>query len=221
MVDLSFNILTAISSFGNELSPTYYSPTRKRKDIRHFDLSKIALLDLIKRSVNKEGDQKFLELGRGFGFFSSLNNDDSCGISFRLGASAKFMNNSLMLDFPYSHFSGLDSRRTELTDLFKRLITLFHPYFAFTPNSLNNQLSDIYWKDGKPTYVHWMNFYDKPTAERIGLDKILAIKNVEVLDSGYFFKLQDEPLDVDSSLQLRGQKERTEQLGLSDSSYDR
>jgi len=214
MAELSFNTLTAISSFGDELSPVYYSPTRKKRDTKHFNLSKTTLLDLIKRSVNKEGNREFLELGRNFGFFSSFNDDESCGISFCLGASAGFVNNSLILDFPRTHFSGLDSRKEELADLFKRLITLFHPYFAFALNSLNNQLSDIYWKDGKPSYVHWMNYYDQATAERIGLDKVKAQEDVETLDDGYFFKLQDEPIDVDNPQHLQRQKAISEQLGL-------
>jgi len=81
---------------------------------------------------------------------------------------------------------------------------------------LNEQLSDDgYWSDrDKPTYVHWLNYYDKATAERIGLKKLLNLESCEPLGEGYFIKLQDMPIDINNPDHLSLQRQVSKQLGL-------
>jgi len=214
MTDLAFNVLNELRDFGGELSPNYLS-AYKKSDVRYFDLNKDNLNKVIENSINKEVGCEFLELGRSFGFFSSLDDNESCGIMFHIGAINTMPSpNSLIVDLPSIHFSGFNSRKREFTDLFKRLIMLFHPYFAFIANNLNQRALGQFWKNGKPAYVHWINFYSRSTAEKVGFEKILTLDNIEVLDGGYFFKLQDEPLDINNPVHLQRQKEITEQLGL-------
>jgi hypothetical protein len=171
-------------------------------------------LYLLDKNINTENKKNFYDLGRNLSFFSSLNDDESCGIYIQLGVSNPLLNNIVNINLPYINFSGFTTRQKDFENFFKKLVIIFNPYIGFIANSMNKQLSEDYWKDNKPAYAHWMNYYSKFTAENIGLDKIMQIDNVESLGHGYFFKMQMEPLDVNNSLHLLKQKEVTTLLGL-------
>jgi len=111
-------------------------------------------------------------------------------------------------------FTGLTTRKKEFIHLFKQLIKIFEPYFAFVSNGKNEQYSDAFWMNNKPAYVHWINYFDSTTAETIGLESVLSIDGVEELGNGYFFMLQDEPIDVNNPQHMEKQRKVTELLGL-------
>jgi len=215
MTDTSLQLLCKLKEYGEELAPNYL-PAKKKSLVKKFDLSEENVKAQLEKGVNKAdfGGQIFEALGRIISFFSSLEDGLSSGIRITVGTSDKRFHNTLVVSLPYERFSGFTERRDEFEALFKRLISIFEPYFAFIPNSQNEQISDDYWKDGKPTYAHWMNYYDKATAKTIGLDKVRSVNGVEKLADGYFYKLQDEPLDVDNSQHLQKQREITEMLCL-------
>jgi hypothetical protein len=98
-------------------------------------------------------------------------------------SNAKFLN-PLVVRLPYVGFSGLHERRDDFEGLFKRLITIYKPFYAFVANDRDEQWSRRYWEEGKPTFVHWMNYYDKTTAEEIGLEAVESIKGIEELGEG-------------------------------------
>jgi hypothetical protein len=111
-------------------------------------------------------------------------------------------------------FSGFADRQKEFIILFKQLIEVFEPYYGFVSNCSNRQFGDALWRNNKPTYVHWANYYDTTIAETIGLESVLSIDGVEKLGTGYFFMLQDEPIDVINPQHMEKQREVTQMLGL-------
>ena len=112
------------------------------------------------------------------------------------------------------NFSGLIERQEEFIVLFKQFIEIFKPYYGFVQHDRNWLSDNGFWLDGKPTFVHWLNYYDETTAQTIGLDLVLSIKGVERFENGYFFMLQDEPLDVGDPQHMQRQSELNELLGL-------
>jgi len=215
MTDICFRVLSELKNYGPELLPKYLT-VWKKSDAKEFDFSKENIKQQLEKNTNKEGDLVFYDLGRSISFFSSLNDGLSCGISLRVGMSNPKFVNSLVVDLPYTKFSGFDDRLDEFEALFKRLISILNPYFAFISNSLNNQLSDTFWENGRPTYVHWMNYYDKALAENIGIENLLKVKQCEPMGEGFFLKLMDKPLNIDNQEHLDIQRLISEQLGLLD-----
>ena len=62
--------------------------------------------------------------------------------------------------------------------------------------------------------IYWINYYDAITAETIGLESVLSIDGVEKFGNGYFFMLQDEPIDANNPQHIEKQKKVTKLLGL-------
>ena len=215
MTDVSYRILKELEGYGEELAPKYL-PGKKKADTKEFNLERENVKELLEKNVNKEGDTVFLDLARHVGFFSSLKDELASNVSIRVGNRSPLFSNTVVIKLPYGNFSGFDLRRDDLESLFKRIIPIFNPYFAFIANSFNNRrLSvDRFCKDDKPTYVHWLNYYDKATAEAIGIKKFLELGECEPLGEGYFLKLQDVPINVDNLEHMELQRRVSMQLGL-------
>jgi len=209
MTDICYRILTELESYGEELAPKYL-PGRRKKDAKEFDLDK----ENIKRLLEEDVNEPFPDHARRIGFFSSLKDELTSSVGIGIGNSSPMFNNVLDVSLPDENFSGLDQRRGDLESLFKRLVSIFNPYFAFLENGLNNQLSDKFKKDNKPTYVHWLNYYDKSTAKKIGRKKLEHLDQCEAFSDGYYLKLQDAPIDVNQPEHLELQRQVSEQLGL-------
>jgi len=213
MADICYQVLSSLMEYSAELSPKYL-PAMKKSNVKEFEFNRENIVNLLNKNVNKSGKLVFLDLGRRIRFFSSLDDELSCGISLCVGTSNPKFINSLVIDLPYGNFSGFNDRIIEFENLFKKLISIFNPYFGFISNSLNKQLSKTFWEDGKPTCVHWMNYYDKDTAEIIGIEKLTKMDNCEPLGNGYFLKLLDTPLNVENNEHLSIQHLTSAKLGL-------
>ena len=123
MTDICYQVLSELKNYGTELSPKYL-PVGRKADVKEFVFSK----ENIKYKLEKNGDRKggsvFYDLGSRISFFSSLNDGLSCGIKLTVGMSNPKLVNSLIVDLPYTKFSGFDDRLDEFEALFKRLISI-------------------------------------------------------------------------------------------------
>lgn len=212
MADVSYKIIKTLKEFGEELDHKYLK-VHKKKDAKEFDFTKENLEKLIEKSINKEGKVLFNDLPRRLGFFSSMNEDKSSGLSIGIGGTNPALNNSVTISLPYGGFSGFADRKSDFYNLFKNLVSIFKPYFAFVYNNFNKQLAEDFWSN-KPTYVHWLNFYSNATIDIIGKKRIESLDNVEWVKSGCFIKLQDEPIDIENPEHLLLQKRVSEQMEL-------
>ena len=212
MVNFSYSVMKTLRGYGDELNHKYLTVSKK-SDIKEFELGKDNLRKVIEKSINKEGNRLFNDLSRRFGFFSSLDEEKSSGLSIAVGGTNPMFNNTVTVSLPYVGFSGFSDRKEDFYQLFKSLTSIINPYFAFIYNNLNKQLSYEFW-DEKPTYVHWMNYYSPNTMNKIGAQKIKSLENIEFTSDGAFLKLFDEPLDVDNQSHLDKQREVSKLLDL-------
>jgi len=219
MIEISFSLLSALKQYGHELSPKYLT-ARKKSEAKEFVLNRGNLKELIERSINKEGEKVFLDLGRHFSFFSSLKDNESCGISLTVGASNKNKINSLIVNLPYGGFSGFSEKVSDFENLVKRLVKIFRPYWCCVYNSeTGSDYGYKLWEDKKPVSVHWLNYFNKVTAKNIGMKRVLALDGVEEFCGGYFYKLQDMPINVENPEHLARQKSIEKYLGLGKGAY--
>ena len=215
MADISYQILKELNDYGDELSPKYI-PGRKKSEAKEFDLSRENVKQLLDENVDTEGYAVFEEPGRSLGFFSSYKEELSSGIRINIGISSSRFNNTLVVNLPYGGFSGFDVRRDDFEKLFKKIVTIFNPYFAFVSNNLNEQLSDLFWENDRPTFVHWLNYYSASTAKKIKMKQILKSDQCECIafNNDYYLKLQEEPINIDIPDHLELQRLISLQLGL-------
>ena len=212
MTDIAYKMLKLLKDYGDELDPRYLTAMKKAA-AREFVLNIDSVRVLIEKGIDKKALKLFNQMTSGISFFTSMIEDQSSGISIRIGKCDPMFSNSCVVNLP-ENFSGLSVRRDEFTTLFKQLIELFDPYYAFVENDSYTQPSRPFWLNNKPTYVHWMNYYNEKTAKTIGLRKVKSINCIERFAEGWYFKLQDEPIDANIPQHLQRQREVTKLLRL-------
>lgn len=191
----AYELLATLHAFGPELSPKYLRAMSK-KAAREFRLT----LDNVEQLLKRKADRLFPDLGYTIGFFTSMNDDESAGISLRIGVSTpdpRFVN-SLVVDFPLNFDFGNAALRSRTIDLFRRCCEIFDPFWGcITDNLVQNRLQS-FWKDSQPTSIHWVNWYGDDLADRLGRSKAehAPVLLVEKLEGGYLVVARETPFDV-------------------------
>ena len=211
MADIAYKILVCLNNYGDEVSPKY-TTAMKKSLAKNFVMDRNSTKALLEKCIDKTAFRLFNNYISQISFFSSMEEERSSGISISIGRCNPMFNNTLIVDLP-ERFSGLSERRKEFVVLFQQLIEIFNPYYGFVPCGNDERPDDGFWKNDKPTGVHWMNYYNESTAESIGLKRLASIKEVKRLGSGYFFMLQDEPLNIGNLRHVLRKKKATERLG--------
>ena len=210
MTNIAYDMLTLLRNYGDEISPKYLT-SRKKSLTKEFVMDRNSTRSLLEKSIDKTSLELFNRLTSRISFFSSMDDEKSSGISIDVGNCDPMFNNTFVVHLPES-FSGFSEKRNDFVSLFKDLIEIFEPYYGFVSIDNKNQPGKEFWLNNKPTCVHWMNYYDAKTASTIGIELVLSIAEIEKLRDGYFFMLNDDPLDNNSIVQM--QREVKELLGL-------
>jgi hypothetical protein len=206
------DLLLALKDFGPELSPNYL-PANRKKDVTNFDWSLETLQELFKKGINKEGEIAFPDLGYELSFFSSLDEDESAGISMTLGVrNNKFINN-FVVDLPLSLpiYESLEVNKRLIT-VFKECVRIFNPFWACIGNDVNLRRYDGYWGNKLPTAIHWVNYFGSEVSKTFGDVKITSSPTYikEKFHSGYLLLLKNGPIndeiEDDVKLQHRANK---------------
>lgn len=207
-----FDILTALSKV-DYLKPRYQAVHRK-KDAVEFDLTLENVSNLI---INKK-DKQFPNLGSLISFFTSLNDNDSAGISISVGVSNPKFINSIVINLNWD-YKKLDIEKfDELVLLFKELINLFQPFYGCITSKSNSDMFDEYYNDtsNTPSSILDVNYLGKDTIKnlRISDKKLKEIYEYEIIDDGYYIRLQKEPIDISNIKHIELQKKINQLLGV-------
>lgn len=162
---ICYDLLSIINNYGEELQLNY-SFSEKINKPKRFSLSYESIIELLKEGVNREESRIFDNLGKSIHILSSMNNNTSCSIRIRIDCSFEKFYNTVIVKLPHEGFSGLTERTHDLEIMFKKMIMIFNPFFAFVSNNLNDQISDQYWNNNLPTFVHWLNYWDMQTSQK-------------------------------------------------------
>lgn len=217
-IDKSYRLLTTFKEYGPELSPNYL-PAYLKKESKIFNLNYENLEELLKRRVNKKGNVIFSDLGYHIRFFSDLNDDNSAGISLIIGVSNPKFNNSLVVNFPISLNIFDEDISNRLITLFKTCTQIINPFWGCIANSLSLRKLGLesHYENGKPTTIHWINFWNEDIIHNVSEDKI---KNAPLFsferigDIGYILILKKTPIDINSEEDIRLQIKFNTELGL-------
>ena len=216
ITDRAYAILKTLKEFGAELSPNYLRAWRK-KDAKPFDWTYKTLEELLRKGVNKEGKHEFVDLGYGIGFFSSLIDKDSAGISILVGTTNPQFKNTLLVNLPltlpiYENHAVVE----KLNDLFKKSVLIFEPYWGCIGNNINIKRYNGYWCNSLPTSVHWINYFGEKIVKQIGIQKFeqVPVNTIEALNKGFFIRIKDLPIDDFSKEDVKMQEYINRYLGL-------
>lgn len=220
-VEQVLQIIDVLKGFDPSVYPAF-EKAKTKKQVISFDYSADRVRELIRKNVNREGKTSYPELGTGFGFFSSMDNDRMAGISFRVGAQKWPGSNNFIFEFPIKP-SVLDQEAPftpkQVWDLFIQCSSAFHPQRGSVLNSVNHRR---FWDikqaphDPRPVTVDWMNYFTPVVLDAIGRKRFEALPNVHLEDfqGGLLLRLLDTPLDDSNPEHLNCQKEINRRLGL-------
>ena len=109
------NILNQISY----LKPKYLT-SYKKNDIIEFELT----LGNIEKLIIQKKDKYFTELGSKFSFFTSLNDDESIGISISIGVSKPGFQNNIVIELNADYKEKKVEEFDEIAEVVKKLVVV-------------------------------------------------------------------------------------------------
>nr|MCR4933690.1 hypothetical protein [Lachnospiraceae bacterium] len=131
----AFSVLEVFKNFSSEFRPNYLSAASK-KEVREFDWDYNSFYSLLKSGVNKEGKEIFKDLGYSVSFFSSKEDEKSCGINLHVGAKNERLLNTLIVDLPISFDMCKVENAKIIYDLFSGLVNVFRPFWGCVSDNI-------------------------------------------------------------------------------------
>ena len=197
-----FDILSTLSQV-SYLRPKYLTANRK-KNTTEFELT----LDNVEKLITKKRDKQFEELGSKISFFTSLNDDESVGISISIGVSKAKFQNTIVLDLNFDYKEQSVEKFDELSEVFKKLVSVFAPFYGCIRS--NSSMFDTYYDkiNNSPTSIFDINYWGEDIVNDLPISEIRkkVFECIEI-NSGYYIRLQKEPINISNINHMKLQKD--------------
>lgn len=206
-----FDILNTLSQVPY-LRPKYLTAYQK-KDTTEFELT----LENIEKLITKKRDKQFEELGSKISFFTSLNDNDSIGISISIGVSKAKFQNTVVLDLNIDYKEQSVKKFDELSEIFKKLVIVFAPFYGCITSRSNGSMFDTYYdkKNNTPTSIFDINYWGIDIINNLPISEIQekVFECIE-MNRGYYLRLQKEPVNISNIDHIKLQKDINCLLGI-------
>lgn len=207
-----FNILMALNQI-EYLKPKYQT-VRRKKDAVEFDLT----LENVKELITNKRDKQFPDLGSIIGFFTSLNDNESAGISITIGVSNHKFINSIVIDLNWDYKKMEFKKFDELEGLFKTLIIQFKPFYGCVVSKSCKDNYDKYYDyiNKKLKAIFDMNFWGHEILKELKMDDEVLSKvyKYDEISDGYYIRLLKEPFNTLNTKHMELQQEVSKLIGI-------
>lgn len=211
----AYGVMKLFQDYPQELRPSYLT-VKTKKEIEVFDWSFENFSRVLKKGINKDGENTFEDLGYAISFFSAMDEKDSCTFQMRAGNKNEKFYNTLIINLPLSLDVYNEKIAEEISILFKKLMQAYIPYWGCISNKLLSRKYGKLMESNLPTTVHWLNYWSEDTIRTIGMEKILRIvdENPLVTFKSGIFSIKDTALDVNKEEDIRYHNKLHKQLFL-------
>lgn len=199
-----FDILSILSQVPY-LRPKYLT-AYKKKDTTEFELT----LDNVEKLIIKKRDKQFVELGSKISFFTSLNDDESVGISISIGVSKAKFQNTIVLDLNSDYKEQSVKKFDELSEVFKNLVSVFAPFYGCITSRSNSSMFEAYYDktNNSPTSIFDINYWDEDIVNNLPIGEIQKkVFECAEINRGYYIRLQKEPVNISNINHMKLQKD--------------
>ena len=210
VIEETYQFMLLLKEAGLGVEPNYETVWKKR-DAKLFDWSYENFSNMMKKELKPDEE----ELGVSIGFFSSLDDDESGGILVAIGSSDKRINDMVQISFPNTTaFDKETAQKIEV--LFRKSIELLHPFYGVIRNTKNFERYLDSERGRFPFTVHWLKYYASPELVDIlgKADGKYNFYQKEKFQDGYYFKIQELPIDDDNEEDIKRQMEINRILGI-------
>ena len=180
-----FDILSTLSQV-SYLRPKYLTANRK-KNTTEFELT----LDNVEKLITKKRDKQFEEFGSKISFFTSLNDDESVGISISIGVSKAKFQNTIVLDLNFDYKEQSVEKFDELSEVFKKLVSVFAPFYGCITSRSNSSMCDTYYDkiNNSPTSIFDINYWGEDIVIDLPISEIRKkVFECKEINSGYYIR---------------------------------
>ena len=209
----TYEVLKQFQEYPQELRPNYLT-AKTKKDIKEFDWNYENFRSLLKKGINKEGENIFEDLGYSISFFSSLNGQSSCGFEIIAGNKNEKFYNVLIVNLPLSLNLYEKETADMVKSLFEKLIQAYKPYWGCVSNKALSRKYGKFLEGSLPTTVHWINYWSEDILGTIGMEKIQNVVNkneMSTFNTG-ILSIKETALDVENEDDIRFHAEMHNQL---------
>lgn len=203
----SFELLKLLQKYPVNFQPIYLSEKIKKESVL-FDWNFNNFKLLLEKSVNKEGQTVFYDLGYTLSFFSSFDDEESCSIKITTGITNANFVNSFILDLPIGFDLYNKVNADLIRNLFRSLINIYTPFFGCVSNKVLTRKYGAHLKNDKPAIVHWLNYWSESIVEKIDNKKIKSVlqENEQITFSNGVFSIKETALDMNNEKDLEYQE---------------
>lgn len=206
-----FDILTTLIQVPY-LRPKYLT-AYKKNDTTEFELT----LDNVEKLITKKRDKQFEELGSRISFFTSLNDDESVGISISIGVSKAKFQNTIVLDLNFDYKEQSLKKFDELSVIFKKLVSVFTPFYGCITSRSNGSMFDTYYDktNNSVTSIFDINYWGEDIINNLPISEIQekVFECIEI-NRGYYIRLQKEPVNISNINHMKLQEDINCLLGI-------
>lgn len=208
----TFELLKMFDQFEMIYRPNYYTSFNKNKvNIfnRNYD-------DFIKQlNLGKIDNNSNSKLGYAISFFSSLNELESFSFQLVVGNKCDKFYNTLVITIPSKVDLYDEITANTICEMFRQSVIHFKPFWGCVCNKSFSQKYDGFLKNGKPTTVHWLNYWSNEIVDRIGIDIVIKTldNNKQILWESGIYKIRKFPINVDDNVDMEYHKQLEQQLG--------
>ena len=173
----TYDTLCILQEYNEILRPNYLT-VKKKSNVSKFEWNYEMFSEVLNNGVITVGKNKMNSLGYSLSFFSSLNENESCGISLRVGNKDSRFVNSFIIELPISLDFNDNNNSYMIDELFCKLVNSFGPFWGCVSNN-KFQIGDLGYMNGSnPLYVHWLNYWSGEVVSTISSKFFDIIKNV-------------------------------------------
>lgn len=211
----TYEALNVLNQFKEEYRPNFLTTYSKRKtSVFEWDYEEFK--NILKKGANKEGHNVFENLGYTISFFSSKDEEKSFSYMLTVGNKNNKFNNSLVSNIPIGVNIYKKENADMISKMFEIMVQKFKPFWGCVANSIIAQNYGGFIENGRPTMVHWLNYWSDDMIKKIGKNRINRVikRNQQILFFNNILKLQHIPLDAEKKEDLIYLKNVEKQLKL-------
>lgn len=207
-----YRILTILNQI-SYLKPRYYLTAYKKENIKEFELT----LDNVKKMIIQKRDKQFTELGSKFSFFTSLDDEESVGISISTGVSKPGFQNNIVIELNTNYKERKIEEFERLADIFKKLVVVSKPFYGCIASASNYSLFSTYYNKNTnlPASIFDINYWGGEIINNLPIHRILdRVYEYEKIGEGYYIRLQKDVIDTLNINHMELQKNINASLGI-------
>ncbi|MBD5509006.1 MAG: hypothetical protein HDR05_13440 [Lachnospiraceae bacterium] len=200
----AYDVFNIFQNYPQELRP-HYLTVKSLKDVKRFEWDYENFSSELKQGINREGATVFEELGYSISFFSSTDEDNSCGFQMRAGNKVEKFYNTFIVNLPLALNLYDEKTANMIRNMFEELVHIYHPFWGCISNKALSRKYGKYLEGNLPTTVHWVNYWSEDIISTIGREKIHRIMNETPVISfqNGILMIKDTALDLDKEDDIR------------------